>query len=294
MRILILPDRLDWALGHVANALIKYMPHHSFSKKKLHRHISRRSSRCDVTFVMYPPYVLDFNSTTSHFIAGVNSFIELGVLDPHTDLISSEMTEKLSLYERIGVPCRSLQMYLKKNNISAFYTPYGIDPDLFYPKQFPKNKQLVVGFAGNPMLSIKGLADFIQPAVEAVEGVELKTALLGAKMLTHADMVDFYNSIDLLVCMSKSETGPMPVMEAMACGVPVISTSVGLVPEIVTNGVDGIIVDRDTNKLIHWLEHFVNNRESINILGQRALKTIQQKWTWTYVIGEWEKFISFN
>jgi glycosyltransferase involved in cell wall biosynthesis len=45
-------------------------------------------------------------------------------------------------------------------------------------------------------------------------------------------MQEFYDSIDLLVCTSSTEGGPLGVFEAVACGVPVISTSVGLVQEV--------------------------------------------------------------
>ncbi|WZB73295.1 glycosyltransferase family 4 protein [Achromobacter xylosoxidans] len=44
-------------------------------------------------------------------------------------------------------------------------------------------------------------------------------------------MPAYYNSLDLYVCPSAIEGTPNPVLEAMACGVPVISTDVGIVPK---------------------------------------------------------------
>jgi hypothetical protein len=65
-----------------------------------------------------------------------------------------------------------------------------------------------------------------------------KAACLNSRVsgrdFTYDTMQDFYDSIDLLVCTSVSEGGPLPVFEAIACGVPVISTPVGLVKETST------------------------------------------------------------
>ena len=55
--------------------------------------------------------------------------------------------------------------------------------------------------------------------------------LVSHKNYAYDTMQRFYDAIDMLVCTSSSEGGPLPVFEAMACGVPVISTDVGLVKE---------------------------------------------------------------
>lgn len=39
--------------------------------------------------------------------------------------------------------------------------------------------------------------------------------------------IEFYQNLDLFICASKKEGGPIPIMEAIKCGVPIISTDVG-------------------------------------------------------------------
>lgn len=46
-------------------------------------------------------------------------------------------------------------------------------------------------------------------------------------------IVDFYNGLDLYLISSRAEGGPKALLEAMACGIPVVSTSVGMVPEVI-------------------------------------------------------------
>lgn len=46
------------------------------------------------------------------------------------------------------------------------------------------------------------------------------------------EMPDFYRSIDYLLVPSKYEGGPMPAVEAMACGKEVISPEIGMMPEV--------------------------------------------------------------
>ena len=53
---------------------------------------------------------------------------------------------------------------------------------------------------------------------------------------SYFDMPSAYASLDVYLCLSSIEGGPMPVFEALACGVPVVSTTVGNIPDYLVPG----------------------------------------------------------
>jgi glycosyltransferase involved in cell wall biosynthesis len=58
---------------------------------------------------------------------------------------------------------------------------------------------------------------------------------------TRDDMPAVFNELDVLVLTSRSEAMPLALMEAMACGLPIVATKVGGVPDLVAHGVTGWI-----------------------------------------------------
>lgn len=54
---------------------------------------------------------------------------------------------------------------------------------------------------------------------------------------SYFDMPSVYRTLDAYLCVSRAEGGPMPVFEALACGVPVVSTPVGMVRDHLKDGV---------------------------------------------------------
>jgi glycosyltransferase involved in cell wall biosynthesis len=58
------------------------------------------------------------------------------------------------------------------------------------------------------------------------------------------DMNSFYSQIDLFLNTSQHEGIPMTILEAMSRGIPVIAPHVGGIPEIITNGVDGFLIQK--------------------------------------------------
>lgn len=55
----------------------------------------------------------------------------------------------------------------------------------------------------------------------------------------HADLVECYHTLDLYIVSSREEGGPMGLMESMSANVPVVSTNVGMAPDLIEDGVTG-------------------------------------------------------
>jgi glycosyltransferase involved in cell wall biosynthesis len=83
--------------------------------------------------------------------------------------------------------------------------------------------------------------DISQLCVEVVDrGIEstvyIRSAVMGEEKLS------LFRSADLFVYPSYHEGMPIAVIEAMACGLPIIATQVGGLPDLVTPGVNGLLV----------------------------------------------------
>jgi glycosyltransferase involved in cell wall biosynthesis len=83
---------------------------------------------------------------------------------------------------------------------------------------------------------------------------------------------------DLFVLPSYNEGLPMAILEAMDYGLPIISTPVGGIPEVVENGVNGFLVKPgDISKLADALEKLICNYELRVEMGMRNQKKIREQ-----------------
>jgi glycosyltransferase involved in cell wall biosynthesis len=57
-----------------------------------------------------------------------------------------------------------------------------------------------------------------------------------------SELAEFYAAVDILVLASSHEGWPNVLLEAMACGTPVVASSVDGTPEVVTDAVAGLLV----------------------------------------------------
>jgi UDP-glucose:(heptosyl)LPS alpha-1,3-glucosyltransferase len=61
---------------------------------------------------------------------------------------------------------------------------------------------------------------------------------------THRDPIPFFRASDVLVLPSAYEANALVVLEALACGLPVVSTRVGFAPDVLIDGQNGFLVER--------------------------------------------------
>jgi len=98
-------------------------------------------------------------------------------------------------------------------------------------------------------------------------GLQERVRFLGVR----ADVADILRASDVFVLSSRVEGNPMSVMEAMAAGLPVVSTAVGGVPELVRAGVTGLLVpSEDAGALAQAMQALVDDPVRRQAMGEAA------------------------
>lgn len=95
------------------------------------------------------------------------------------------------------------------------------------------------------------------------------------------DVEFYYAAADAYAGPSLEDTFSLPPAEAMACGLPVITTRATGVSEIIHHGEDGLILEdpTDARTLSEWLARLANDANWRNQLGEAAAQTAA-KHTW--------------
>jgi glycosyltransferase involved in cell wall biosynthesis len=86
-----------------------------------------------------------------------------------------------------------------------------------------------------------------------------------------------YQAADVYLHAARMDTFPTTVLEAMACGLPVVATRVGGIPEQVQDGVSGWLVDvGDPPALAERLGRLLESPEQARQMGQRSLRRARE------------------
>lgn len=92
-----------------------------------------------------------------------------------------------------------------------------------------------------------------------------------------------YENMDAYLMVSRSETLPMGILEAMSCGLPIFSTAVGAIKELVINEYNGKLFEASRDGVIDAIEYIVRNKELLSFYGKSSReifenKFCQEKW----------------
>ena len=180
----------------------------------------------------------------------------------------------------------------------------GVDLKKFFPtnlKRFDniENREVVIGWVGNSKWSseiedFKGVETILKPVLEELveEGYKIKPyfADKAVRMIPHDKMNDYYSKIDVYICPSKIEGTPNPVLESMACGVPVISTDVGIVPDVFGKKQKKMILEeRSKECLKEKLIYLLENKGLFKELSEENLKSIKG-WSWEEKCKDFDRY----
>jgi glycosyltransferase involved in cell wall biosynthesis len=91
---------------------------------------------------------------------------------------------------------------------------------------------------------------------------------------------EFLQASDIFVLPTEDDAFPLALVEAMACGLPVVSTRVGGIVDIVTDGQDGVLVEAgDFEQLANALGRVIADTSFSAALGAAAALTVQARYS---------------
>lgn len=230
-------------------------------------------------------------------------------------------TELAPLYESDAVMTVSTQWYnhlltmgIPSHKIGV--VPFGVDATIFYPanseERFSIRRSLnltkesyVIGFSARQTSDAdgrKGIGCFVQ-ALKLVKQTlphvatviigpgwqrlarELQKEGIGCSLIPyqidHEQIARYYRAMDVFWVTARIEGGPVPLLEAMASGIPCISTPVGAALDLIDSPQNGFLVAFDNpNQFADLSCKLAVNNDLRKGLGREARNTILRQRTW--------------
>ncbi len=121
----------------------------------------------------------------------------------------------------------------------------------------------------------------------AEQGVEQRVRMLGYR----EDLLNVFHSLDLFVIPSvEGDTIPQVLMQALAVGLPVVSTTVGSIPDVVRNGETGYVVPpRDAAALADRIRDLVDNPALRSRMGEAGRALVDRSYSLDRMLDELER-----
>lgn len=172
------------------------------------------------------------------------------------------------------------------------------------------NRHPIVGYIGR--LSVeKGVQHFVQalPAILRTHP-DLRVLIVGDGSLTesikaalhtekltnrvdlpgwisHKDLPKYLNQLRLLVLPSYTEGIPNIMLEAMACGTPLLATPVGAIPDVIRDGETGFIMKNNSPDCIAENVIRALNSPDMERIAERGRRFVEENYTFENAVNIW-------
>lgn len=209
----------------------------------------------------------------------------------------AEVDSYINANKPVGAVNKKLLSDLASLGLNAFYVPDGVDSKLFYP---PRNIRLAskvkVGWAGNTLWGgpddNKGYKKILSKLIKDLDSKYFEINILDASKgrIPQKSVAQSMRKWDVVLCSSLHEGTPNPVLEGLASGLYVISTKVGMVPELNESGASIEIVTREVSEFIDALIYYKDNQE-ISLSRRYYNYAASESWDWNHILVNHRKFI---
>lgn len=110
--------------------------------------------------------------------------------------------------------------------------------------------------------------------------------------ILHDELPDYLNKLKFLVIPSYTESGPLIALEAIACGVPIIATSVGHIPDIVKDGETGFIMENNSTECIAKSVVRAMQQPNLPEIVNNARELVEKRYTYEVTVEKYRNLLS--
>lgn len=205
-----------------------------------------------------------------------------------------------------------LEAGLDKEKIDVI--PFGVDTEYFRPTDVYNDENIIQILSVGYLIERKGFEYLIKAMVEVlkqhinarltiigtgplenelrnlINELELNNEIEIIKNVSNEELLYMYNSSDLFVLPSivdsqgNTEGLGIVLLEAMACGLPVIGSEVGGIPDIIANGKTGLLIpQKNCYKLSEAIINIIENEKLRNNLISAGHERIKELFSWNVV-----------
>jgi glycosyltransferase involved in cell wall biosynthesis len=209
------------------------------------------------------------------------------------------MSDRIILFSGILVEQWKMQRYKKKISIAD---DHFVDLNVYKIKESLSQRKELVGYIGR-FSSEKGILNFVSavpkviqkrpgtnfiivgngPLQEKVEEYiykeKIEDYITLVDRIPHELVPSYLNQLRLCVLPSYTEGMPNIVIEAMACGTPVLATPVGAVPDLIKDGITGFIMENNTPECVADNICRALDYNNLDLMAQTARQFIEQHFT---------------
>lgn len=226
--------------------------------------------------------------------------------------VNMELSDNILIFSETLIEHWNLERYQKK----VLLAPYNfIDTDTFKPNEALTSKRNMIGYVGRVDIG-KGVMNFVHAIpiilkkmddigvlivgdVQTQEKIEqyIKRERLNdfvkiTGWVSHDEIPYYLNQLQLLVLPSYSEGLPNIVLEAMACGTPVLSTPVGSITDIIKDGETGFIMEDNSPECIAKNIIRALNCTTLGRISQAARTLIENEHTYRAAVEKYRIILS--
>lgn len=203
---------------------------------------------------------------------------------------------QLSNFDGFSVNNTFLYTIFSKSFSNVFYTPNGVDTNKFLFNEKERESPLRLGWVGNKDREVKNYHTILSHLLKDYNFKIVATSKSDkeADLLSHGKMAKYYKSIDVYLVTSSNEGTPNPALEALSTGVPVITTHVGNMVEIIEDGYNGFFSEAN-------VESFKASIKKMSDMGADEYKSMRKaarasvdNWDWSSKFKDWIKFLTFE